>query len=141
MNPRNRRKIGTVVQVISDDIRSTNRFIADMRRVDEALASVQEVLDEGAIDDRIFQTIERCTDEIKRLPPEDPKHVSSRYELRFVTSWPYRMWLRFTLGLERMVRIAGRELLHACIIPLKLILILILHVIAFLLVWWILFSF
>jgi hypothetical protein len=139
MTPRNPNR--TLARSVSDDFRSTDRFIADMRRTDEVLDSVQGVLDGNTVDDRILRAVIRCQGEIAAHHPDDPNHLAARCELVFVTSWPYRVWLELVFGLRRMLRAVGRDLLYACIIPLKLILILIFNVAAFLLVWWLLVGF
>ena len=141
MTRRNPRRKQTIINTFSDHVQSTHGFIADMRLANETLNSARNTIDEGVIHDRQFRAVDRCLADIELYHPDDPNQVAARYQLLFVTSWPYRLWRKLIAGLNWTMRLIGRELVYAGIIPLQLILIVIFNVAAFLLVWWILFSF
>ena len=85
--------------------------------------------------------LRRCRNDVILLPAFDPRHIASRRRLMFLSSRPYWAWRKTRLGLKSFGRIFGHELLLAFLIPLQVLLIVVFNVVAFLLVWWLLFSF
>ena len=85
--------------------------------------------------------IRRCRNDVILLPASDPRHIAARRRLDLISGGPYLVWRKVRLGLKSLGRTFGHELILAFLIPLQVLLIVVFNVVAFLLVWWLLFSF
>ena len=131
---------GVIVGVLGH-VRATNALIDDMRETDALLESIGGRFGLDPVLSAHVVALDRCIADMERHPAEDPMHVAARMQLRLLTGRPYRLWLEFRMWLNRALRLVGRELLYALIVPLTLLLIVVFNVVALLLLWRLLFSF
>ena len=123
------------------DFSGTRKTIDILRDGYYGLDRIQSRMDAEAESTAHEAELRRCRYDVILLPAFDPRHIASQRRLRFISSRPYWVWRKTKLGLKSFGRIFGHELILAFLIPLQLLLIVVFNVVAFLLVWWLLFSF
>ncbi len=126
---------------VRSHVRATKQLTDDMRETDALLESIGSRFGLDPVLAAHDAALDRCIADMERHPADDPMHAAARVQLRLLTGWPYRLWLEFRMWLNRALRLVGRELLYALIVPLTLLLIVVFNVVALLLLWWLLFSF
>ena len=123
------------------DLSGTRKTIDMLRDGYYGLDQIQSRMDADAESAAHEAELRRCRNDVILLPAFDPRHIASRRRLRFISSRLYWVWRKTKLGLKSFGRMFGHELLLAFLIPLQVLLIVVFNVAAFLLVWWLLFSF
>ena len=123
------------------DFSGTRKTIDILRDGYYGLDRIQSRMDAEAESTAHEAELRRCRNDVILLPAFDPRHIASRRRLRFISSRSYWVWRKTELGLKSFGRVLGYELILAFLIPLQVLLIVVFNVAAFLLVWWLLFSF
>ena len=123
------------------DFSGTRKTIDILRDGYYGLDQIQSRMEADAESAAHEAEVRRCRNDVILLPAVDPRHIASRRRLRFISSRPYWVWRKTRLGLKSFGRMFGHELILAFLIPLQLLLIVVFNAVAFLLVWWLLFSF
>ena len=122
------------------DFSGTKETIDILRDSYASMERIQSHIDAEAEKAARDAEIRTCQNDIVCLPIGDPKRTAAERQLRFISSWPYRLWRKLRLGCFRVARIFGHELFLAFLIPLQILLIAVFNSVAFMLVWWLLFG-
>ena len=123
------------------DFSGTRKTIDILRDGHASVERHQSRLDAEEESDAHEAEIRRCRNDVILLPASDPRHIAARRRLDLISTTSYLMWRRARLIVKSLGRRFGLELMLAFLIPLQVLLIVVFNVVAFLLVWWLLFSF
>ena len=123
------------------DFSGTRKTIDILRDGHANVERHQSRVDAEAESDAHEAEIRLCRNDAVLLPAFDPRHIAARRRLDLISGGPYLVWRKARLGLKSLGRRFGHELMLAFMIPLQMLLIVVFNVVAFLLVWWLVFSF
>ena len=123
------------------DLSGTRKTIDILRDGYYGLDQIQSRMDAEAESVAHEDELRRCRNDVILLPAFDPRHAAAERRLRFISGRPYWIWRKVVLLARALWRRVRDELILAFLIPLQMLLIVVFNVVAFLLVWWLLFSF
>ena len=123
------------------DFSGTRKTIDILRDSHAVLDRHQNRLDDEAETAAHDAELRRCRNDIILLPSHDPKRIAAERRLKYLTSNTHLAWRKIRPIPGRLWRSVRHELILAFLIPLQVLLIVAFNVAAFLILWWILFSF
>lgn len=118
----------TLGRFVSDEVRAGNETINVLRSVDRSIFQAGLRIAESEASRSRLRAIADRRRTLEVAHQDDPLRTAAEIHLKILNGAWYPYWQSFLLHLKGAVRLLGRELLYATIIPLKFLLIIVFNV-------------
>lgn len=135
-----RKRHRTLGRFVSDEVRATNEVIDHLRSSDAAVFAADLHLGKSAAEESRLKAVAERRRTLKAIHQDDPLSTAAEIHLKILTSAWYPHFQSFLLHLKGGVRLMGRELLYAAMIPMKFLIIIACNLIWFGFLFWLITS-
>ena len=122
------RRRRTKSRFVRDERESTQDLAVLMRALDQTRNAIQADDDRMAADREYLAAINRSLDEIETSQDGDARSNEAVARLERLNSWWWPLLTKARLAMKRLGRVVVQELFYAALIPLRLIVLVLLHV-------------
>lgn len=135
-----RKRPRTFGRFVSDEVRATNEVIDRLRSSDATIFATDLHLGKSAAEESRLRAIADRRRTLEAMHQDDPLRTATEIRLKILTSAWYPYFQSFLLHLKGGVRLLGRELLYAAMVPLKVLVIIVFNLIWFGFLFWLITS-
>ena len=130
----------TFGRFVSDEVRATNEVIDHLRSSDAAVFAADLHLGKSAAEESRLKAVAEGRRTLEAIHQDDPLRTSAEIHLKILTSAWYPYFQSLQIHLKGALRLLGRELLYAAMIPMKLLIIIACNLIWFGFLFWLITS-
>lgn len=130
----------TFGRFVSDEVRATNEIIDHLRSSDATIFAADLHLGKSAAEESRLKAEAERRRMLEAIHQDDPLRTAAEVHLKILNSAWYPYFQSFLLHLKGGVRLLGRELLYAAMIPLKFVIIIVCNLIWFGFLFWLITS-
>lgn len=135
-----RKRHRTFGRFVSDEVRATNEIIDRLRSSDATIFEVDLHLGKLEAEESRLKAVAERHRTLEAIHQDDPLRTAAEVHLKILTSAWYPYCQSFLLHLKGGVRLLGRELIYAALIPMKLLIIIACNLIWFGFLFWLITS-
>ncbi len=135
-----RKRHRTLGRFVSDEVRATNEIIDRLRSSDQTHFEIDLDLGKSAAEESRLKAVAARRRTLESIHQDDPLRAAAEIHLKILTSAWYPHFQSFLLHLKGGIRLMGRELLYAAMIPMKFLIIIVCNLIWFGFLFWLITS-